>query len=359
MLTLWWAAYSLFYTEHLLEWRAQAGKPIAFSAALRESLGTWLAWLPISLFLIWLVERYPLERDRLWRSVWMVNLGVATVILARALYVWVANPVFGWYEALPSFSDILLTSLRNNLLTCWFIVGLAHAILFSRRSRQRELEISELKLDLANARLQALTAQLNPHFLFNTLNSVAELVHHAPQSADRMLVGLSALLRKSLETPDGARYSLREEMDMIAHYLDIQSVRLGPRLVTRIDIDPECGSAIVPCLLLQPIVENAIVHSIARHVPGGVLSIEAKRNGRRLRIVVSNEGAPHSSSAGGSGIGLKNTRGRLQCAYGDDFDFQILKTSDHSACVIIDIPCETDETSPAAMPGPTHLTALS
>ena len=352
MLLLCWTAYSLFYTEHLLNWSAQAGKPMPLASALLESLGTWLAWLPISLFLIWLVQRHPIERERLWQSLWMLNLGVAAMILARAFYVWLANPVFGWYDVLPSFLDIVLTSLRNNLLTCWFIVGLAHAILFARRTRQRELVISELRLDLANARLQALTAQLNPHFLFNTMNSIAELVHHDPESADRMLIGLSALLRKSLESPEGARYSLREEMDMIAHYLDIQRVRLGPRLTTRIEIDPECGTAIVPCLLLQPIVENAIVHSIARHIPGGDLRIAAKRIGQRLCIEVSNQGASHSGTSAGNGIGLKNTRGRLQCAYGDDFEFQILKTSDNSACVIINIPFDRDDTSLAEAPIP-------
>jgi len=335
---LLWTAYAVFYAEHLVSWSKTTPTPMSFPRALNESIGTWLAWVPINLFLIWLVQRFPIDRERWWNNVLMLNLGVGAMIFARAVYVWFANPLFGWYPVLPPFVDILMTSVRLNFLTSWLIIGMAHAILFARKSKQSELEIAELRLDLTNARLQALAAQLNPHFLFNTLNSIAELVHHDPKSADRMLVGLSALLRRSLESSSDVRYSLREELDTIAHYLDIQSVRLGPRLRTEIRIDPDCANAAVPCLLLQPIVENAIVHSIARRVSGGWLRIVARRSGIRLRIEVANEGAPQTETAAGNGIGLKNTRSRLHCAYGDDYTLEVLGTNEASTRVIIEIP---------------------
>ena len=172
-------------------------------------------------------------------------------------------------------------------------------------------------LHFDDALLEALRAQLNPHFLFNALNSVAEMVHIDGELADRMLVALSALLRDALKQEPQQERPLREEIAAIEHYLTIEKIRLGERLQVRWDVDPACLEAPVPVLILQPLVENAIVHAIARRKASGMLAIAASDAGDTLLLRVENSAAPDDGDRRGNGIGLRSVADRLHLLYGE------------------------------------------
>ncbi|MBN8741641.1 MAG: hypothetical protein BGP24_17350 [Lysobacterales bacterium 69-70] len=337
-LLLFWLTYSLFYAELLLNWSAALPQPFSIGRALRESLGTWLPWVPLTAMLIEVVRRFPLERGRLATSLPMLALGSFAALLGKALCVFAFNGYFAWYDELPSFAAVLAASVRNNLLLCCLIIGAAHALLYASRYRQRESEVARLRASLSEARLQALSAQLNPHFLFNTLNTIAELVHHDAEAADRMLVGLSTLLRRGLDSSAEPEVPLRLEMELLREYLDIQCVRFGARLRVSFAIQPECEDARVPYFLLQPLVENAIVHAIALHPDGGSIHVAARRDAGSLQITVQDSGAPADARPVRSGIGLRNTTDRLACFYGDASALRLERLAAGGTCVTLELP---------------------
>jgi sensor histidine kinase YesM len=199
----------------------------------------------------------------------------------------------------------------------WGLVGVAHALQFYERTKERERRAAELEARLAQARLQALRMQLNPHFLFNTLNSIASLVHEQPQ-AEQMIEALSDLLRLTLHAPDRHEVSLREELQFLERYLLIEQIRFGDRLRLERHIDPATLDAAVPILILQPLVENAVRHGIEAQIAPGLIQVTAERSGDCLRLCVQDNGRGLAPSAQGmvrEGVGLSNTRSRLQELY--------------------------------------------
>lgn len=319
-LLLFWTSFALVFAQATLSLTGGGPTPADFQTALKQNLGTWLPWVPMSLFVIWLVQRHPIGRRKALPAIAALCAGLAVVIFAKAAWVLALNDLVRWYDVTPPLGRVLTASVFNNLLLYWLVVGAAHALLYSERYWQRESELAALRASLSEARLQALSAQLNPHFLFNTLNTVAELVHHDAAAADRMLANLSALLRRSLGTTAAQEVPLREELAMLEQYLDIQRVRFGARLQSDFAVDADCLDAAVPSLVLQPLVENAIVHAIAPRIEGGCVRVAARRGAAgRLQLTVSDSGAPPRAAAAGNGngIGLRNTADRLRCLYGE------------------------------------------
>ncbi len=316
---LWWTAYALMFASQVVKMGEDQGNPVSWQEALHFSFGGWMTWVPLSLALYWLVRRHPVQRGQMLRSLLLLTAGVLLVVLLRAAYVYVTNPVFAWYgkQPLPGFGSVLATSLRNNFLLAWIVIGVAHALVFYQRSREREQKVAELEATLATSRLEALRAQLNPHFLFNALNSVAEMLHQDVELADRMLVALAALLRDSLASDEGQQRPLRDELALVQHYLTIERIRLGERLQIDWRIDMACMDVPVPALILQPLVENAIVHGIARRRLPGHLIVRGRLDGDLLVLEVENSVAPEHVAVPGIGIGLHSTRGRLHLLYGE------------------------------------------
>jgi LytS/YehU family sensor histidine kinase len=201
------------------------------------------------------------------------------------------------------------------LPVCWAVVGVAHAFVFYRRAADRERQAAELASRLAVARLQALRMQLNPHFLFNTLNSIASLVHEDPRKADEMIGSLSELLRQTLGAADRQETTLREELTLLDRYLAIERVRFGDRLQIETRIDPQALDALVPILILQPLVENAIKHGIEGQLGPGIVRIAARRDGESLVLEVADNGPGLGQQEGRplkEGVGLSNTRSRIE-----------------------------------------------
>jgi hypothetical protein len=337
-LFLVWTVHSLIFAQQSLTLRALDGASLDIERALLTSFGTWMPWVPFGVFVIWLVRHYPLERGRRMKSLFMLGLGAVLTIVGKAVMVFALNDYIGWYAQTPPVGRVLIASAFNNILLYWLLVVAAHALLYAARFRQRDAELAEVRASLSEARLQALSAQLNPHFLFNTLNAVAELVHHDAAAADRMLVGLATLLRCSLDNSADQEVPLREEMAMLEQYLAIQRVRFGERLRTRFAVDADCLDAKVPFLVLQPLVENAIVHGISARVDGGDVLVSAGRRGGRLRLVVENSAASLAELSPGSGIGLRNTADRLQCLYGDRYSLVLDDVAGGVTRVAIELP---------------------
>ena len=316
VVTLWWTLNGLAVGAQWLRMKEPSGEPVAFWHAMPPSMvGAW-GWIPLALGLFWLAARLPIEPGRIASRLAVHAAAVLAIIGLRAAFIYSLDPWLHWYPAPPAFAEVLLQSVWNNFFQAWLVVGVAHALVYAERAREREAQAARLQSQLADARLEALSSRLNPHFLFNALNSIAELVHRDAQAADRMIVGLSALLRSSLEQCAQAEVPLEQELALLGHYLDIEKIRLGERLQVVWEVTPEARAACLPPLLLQPLVENAVRHGISRRLSPGHIAIRAWCEAGRLHIEIGDDGAGEGAHPG-VGIGLATTRDRLRALYGD------------------------------------------
>jgi LytS/YehU family sensor histidine kinase len=209
---------------------------------------------------------------------------------------------------------------------------------YYRRSREDQEEKEQLNHALDEAKLHALRAQLNPHFLFNALNSVSCLVYNDPAAADRMLANIANLLRLTLARDNSKEVRLLEEVDIAEEYLEIQKIRFGPRLKMEIDIADDVLDACVPNMLLQPLVENACIHGVARTRGECRLEIKARAESGQLFIGIYNDGPPISRDWNAQpGIGLRNTRERLHLLYGSSSDLELVNVS-AGVCLSVRLP---------------------
>jgi signal transduction histidine kinase len=244
-----------------------------------------------------------------------------------------------------------------DLLAYVSLAGFAHAVHFYRRFRDRERRALALESSLARARLSALQAQLQPHFLFNTLNAIAALLRRDARAAEATLTSLSELLRLALSQSNRQEIPLREEMQFLDRYLEIQQTRFGERLRVLTEIQPETLECLVPTLLLQPLAENAIRHGIEPSATAGTVKVSAHRQDGRLELSVEDDGVgltSESSSDQGNGIGLSNLRARLQELYGSDHSMVVASRSEGGVAVRIAIPCRTATSAEAnGAPGKT------
>ena len=210
---------------------------------------------------------------------------------------------------------------------------------FSRATEERE----QLEARLARAQLQSLRLQLHPHFLFNTLNTINALIGTDRRAAERVISGLSELLRMSLSSASEQEVTLARELELLTHYIEIQQIRFQDRLKVRFQIDPDARFALVPNLVLQPLVENAIRHGIAPRAAPGHVTVSARRRGARLELSVVDDGVGESAGTEHrDGVGLGNTRARLLSLYGSDHRFEAGSPPDGGFAVALEIPYRTD-----------------
>ncbi|MFO1515179.1 MAG: histidine kinase [Verrucomicrobiota bacterium] len=245
-----------------------------------------------------------------------------------------------WSAALDAFAYIAL-------------IGLAHAGVFHRRYREREQQATLLTSRLNEARLHALQAQLQPHFLFNTLNGIATLLRRDPAKAEDMLLSLSELLRIALSSSHRQEIPLREEMDFLGRYLAIQKMRFGDRIEVIEEVRSDAMDCLVPALLLQPLVENAIRHGLEPSGQPGQLRITGSRDGDWLKLAVEDNGVgmkPNSNNR--TGVGLANVRERLATLHGTAYEFELKEGPQGGVAVSIRLPARTElaETGSAAVP---------
>ena len=345
LIGLGWAAFALFFASEVVVRRAYAGVPANILRAVTIWLicaGLWFATTPLILHL---AHRFPIDRQR-WVSSSLIHLAASGVISFVLLGIYTAVTaalVFtdGRQTLWQAFRAQLVGSFHAEVLTYWMVIGLSHVIDYYRKYRERELRASQLEARLTQARLDALRMQLHPHFLFNTLNSISVLMSEDVTAARRMLTRLSDLLRASLDSAATHEVSLKEELEFLNNYLQIEQTRFQDRLTVRMNIDPAVLTATVPNLILQPLVENAIRHGIAPRAQPGVIDISAARENGMVRLKVCDNGAGlgTSGSAGVThGIGLANTQARLDQLYGTNHSFELHNADGGGLEVTILIP---------------------
>jgi two-component system, LytTR family, sensor kinase len=331
--TAWWTVSAVISAAQIQSVRTGMGEEAVWLDALRLTLASSYLWVPLTMFALWSAARLPLERGRLWLPLLVhtaAGLGVAAV---RGAAVVMLNPWIGWYRELPSLPQLFVTSLNNNLLVYWLLVGVGHAVHYARAARQQQQLLSE-------AQLLVLKSQLQPHFLFNALNTISAFVRTDPDTAERMIDRLGRLLRHSLDTAAAHEVSLREELAALEPYLDIERTRFEDRLTVERRIDPAVLDAAVPHFLLQPIVENAVTHGIAPRSLPGIIEIAAWREGEDLVIRVQDDGVGVRPGLGSAhwGVGLRNTRDRLRHLYGARYRLELLPAGDGGATTRVRIP---------------------
>jgi two-component sensor histidine kinase len=336
------------------------------SAAIVQSLVVALVrllpWVFLTPLVVWTCSAYTLERSTWKRSIW-VHLAVCIFGMGIVgLFAYLVPPpplVLAGQDpgiAQRVYRDprvAAYAALRRMTLqmpTFWGLVGVAHAVRFYERAKARERREGELEARLAQARLEALRMQLNPHFLFNTLNSIASSVHEDPQTAEEMIEALSELLRLALYTSSHQETTLREELHFLDRYLLIEQARFGERLCVEKQIDVAALSASVPTLILQPLVENAVKHGIERRLGPGVIRITAERAEDALRLQVSDNGRGLVNEKIKEGVGLRNTRLRLKELYGATAALQVHSTEGQGFSAEILVPWRTALSDPLIQP---------
>jgi len=236
----------------------------------------------------------------------------------------------------------------------WLILLAFVAVDYHRRYKERELGAAQLQGRLTAARLEALRMQLNPHFLFNALNSISSLMYVDARTADTMIRKLGELLRLSLDQRRGDEITVRDEIDFLRHYLDLERLRFEDRLRVRLDVDPEALPAMVPTFLLQPLVENALRHAIAPRSEGGTVDVSIRRDQGWLRIVVADDGPGLPEGRVAEGVGLANTRERLKQLYSLADAVRLTPLEEGGLRVDVTVPFHTVSDIPAALENPTR-----
>ncbi len=350
MILAFWTLLGVFfgiqlYLVNALEYR----HPIPWRQALFWALSDWYIWAALSPVVWWLARLFHLSRES-WTQDLRVHLPACVIVaLCHPLLLAVVSQLFGWKSEPPMtfferFQGAFAIKFHWNLVTYWVIVGVSLALDYYRKYRERELATAQLEARLAQAQLEALKMQLHPHFLFNTLHAISALMYSDLDAADRMLARLSELLRLTLRNVGAQEVTLKQELDFLERYLEIEQTRFADRLSVRMDIDPAALEAQVPNLLLQPLVENAIRHGIAPREEAGRIEIYARRVNGTLQLQVRDDGPGLSEGQElkpNEGIGLANTRARLQQLHGAAQRFELRNGADGGLVVSVTIPFKT------------------
>ena len=346
LLIAFWTAIGLSFAAQTYIYSSRLGRPISWWYAASYALFDWYVFAVLSVPVMWLARRYPVHR-----AGWQVSipLHLAASLAFSAVFMVVRAGVAqaqGWFSGQSTtfgeaFQLLLVKSSHFNILIYWVMLTVAHAFNYYREAQERELRTSELERHLAQARLQALQMQLNPHFLFNTLHAISALMHKNVEAADSMIARLSELLRYALESTDAQEVPLKQELAFLEGYLEIEQTRFGDRLVVQKEIDPLVLEAHVPNLVLQPLVENAIRHGIEPHARRGEIKLSARREDGLLHLEVRDNGGGLRTEDGlpEEGVGLSNTRARLTELYGDQYRFEFRNGEKGGLVVHLAIPC--------------------
>jgi len=328
-----WTLVALFFFTREATRRVYWNEPFNWQNVLTIWLVGEYIWGIVALIVLWLGTRWPIERPALGRRVALhVGLSVLVAGVQLALET-VAYLQLGTLSAATSasffraWSALLVAGFHGNVVSYWVILGVVTGYRHYRKLEEREaqalrleLQSAELSGQLMRAQMSALKAQLQPHFLFNTLNAIMVLVRQQNVAqAEEMLGRLGDLLRCVLDEGEAQEVPLHRELDYVRLYLSIEQVRFAERLRVTIDADPAVLDAAVPHMALQPIVENALRHGIARTSAAGTIRITASASGESVLIRVSDDGPGFTGAEGaeGWGIGLANTRARLAQLYGN------------------------------------------
>jgi two-component system LytT family sensor kinase len=355
-IVLLWAAYGLLSTnQSFLFYSLTSSDVPQWGKLFKLSLGLMAVWALVTPLLIFLARRFRVRRHD-WQSRALLHVSFALACwLVLAALTWGLHGVVAPPRP-RSFVGYALLQLDVSVFLYFVMVALAHAFDFHVMYQERELRAAQLENQLTTAKLHVLAMQLQPHFLFNALNAIAELVHRDPERADAMLARLGQLLRRSMENGQKQEVSLTSELEFLEDYVAIERLRYGERLTVSVEASGDVLHALVPGFVLQPLVENAIRHGTARRSGAGWISVRASRRGQVVRLEVrDNGGGPDGESR--DGVGLGNTRARLAQLYGRAHRMELGRGEAGGAIVEIEIPFRPapqgdtrDRERPAAAP---------
>lgn len=341
-----WCVGGLFEaSQAVLIMRFGEGRRHAWLPLFITELAIWLPWALATPWVINLARHYSIVRDTTLRAV-AIHLA-AFVSISAVAEAWSAtlqvlfNP---WGNRRPpTFWDTWSISLLYQIVIFLIAYALILAITYlvdSRANIARQMtETARLNEELSKAQLAALRRQMEPHFMFNTLNSIAALVRdHRNDAAVSMIVGLSEFLRRASQDSHRSQVTLGEEVEYLQRYVEIQQVRFGDRLDVSVDIPVELLEVQVPNLLLQPLVENAIKHGISKRAAGGVVRVTGARRDNNLCLSVYNDGPSFPEDWQANGVGLSNLRTRLQILHDRASDLTMTNAGPDGVEVIVTLP---------------------
>lgn len=312
--TLWWLGSGVVNGAQARSLIMGSGVVVSWRDVLVVNVVAALTWVPFTLLVLWMTERFPIGQRRARALLIHLAALVGTLVL-RGYLVAVLNLVMG-YPRVPPVNAVLTKSVLSGLVFYVMLVGAAHAIYYARLHRERESL-------LGRAELNALRAKIQPHFLYNALNAITALVHDQPRQVEEMITRLGDLLRHSLDSGDALEVPLREEIDMLHAYLDIEQVRFSDRLTVKWAVQAEVLDALVPPLLLQPLAENAIRHGLAQRADPGLILISADRQNGHICLRVEDDGIGLPGGVPLPGVGLGTARARLSQMYGRNHKFTV------------------------------------
>lgn len=312
-----WAIAAAFFAWHEHDLTVRRGEPSAYAVRLIDTASPMLVWALLTPLLLYVGQLFPLRKPHRMRNALLISVAAVGVALLRAA----ADVMLmvTYYGVLASVAALF----HAHFIFALIILGIANFIRLEEEDQIRRHTIARSEAAAAEAMLRQLRADLSPHFLFNTLNAVAALLHHDLRTAERMLDKIRDFLRSVLATERAREVRLAEELELVASYFELQRMRFGPKLTTSIDVaDPALRDAAIPPLLLQPLIENAIIHGIARRRDGGRVAVLVDRQsdaaGTWLRIDVRDDGPGFDPENGGGKprVGLGNVTTRLESMYG-------------------------------------------
>jgi len=352
-----WTAAGLFYVTQDFVPRLYRNESIRWYGVFVGWMAAMWICAALTPAILWLERRWPLERERRWQRV-ALHLGFAGVFsivsqsieapVLMTLGVFAQGPLASSVAAAATWT--LVYGFHGGIVRYWIVLGIQTIVRSHQEAREREREAfalqvrsTELAGQLTAAQLSALKMQLQPHFLFNTLGAIMVLVQQRrTQEAEAMLDRLSDLLRLSLADVDSQEVPLCRELEFLRLYLSIEEVRFQDRLRVQIAADRETLDALVPHMVLQPIVENAVRHGLGQSEDAVTVEVSATRAAHQLVLRVADDGAGSTSPRfDGAGIGLANTRSRLTRLYGDAATLVAERRHPHGAQITMTLPCRT------------------
>ena len=328
---------TVVYSVHLLIFHRLHGSADSWLTELTESAVHWAAWLVVLPAILWTARRVPLRLEVFALSSHAVA-SIAVTIVQIAIRAAMDQTLIHHERTLAALEDGFVATFARTffggLISYWGFIIVRAAILHERDQREAAAIRDR---QLAIAQLAVLQNQLQPHFLFNALNGIASLMHQDVPAANRMLLRLSSLLRALLDENGAPEISLAREQELLCDYVAVEQARLAERLRFRLEIAPEMRRAVLPRLLLQPLVENAIRHGISPRREGGAVDVMVAPAGAQLRIEVRNDGRLGPADSG-SGVGLRNCRSRLEQLYGNNYTFRLDEDGAGRVCATVELP---------------------
>lgn len=363
-----WTFVSLAATATIYEmYRVSSNGSVDVARVAGMEFSQILTYAPLTPFFFIFAARYPIQREN-WLQRSLVHLAAGVLFTVGHLAIKAFTPYGYWDPAYREWTSAIWDPHTHALRISWMIAKrmfwgnvvddvsgayipialIAHAVAYYSRFKERELRATQLEGQLTKAHLQALKSQLQPHFLFNTLNSISALMMTDVGAADRMMASLGDLLRMSLDEDGSHMTTLAREIEFLSVYLEIERIRFEDKLHVRVDAAPDCLDAQVPHLLLQPLVENAVKHGISKLSDAGEIEVVAKRDGDHLQVFIRDSGPGLSvpdALTSTSGLGLRITKERLSTLYGGEQAFEIRNRAERGVEVSVRIPFSVVPTS--------------